>query len=58
MHFEPPEGFYNPRATPMRGDTMNAQDKKKLAAILMVLMVLKVGIAFLVLRYGWWGWGP
>ena len=37
---------------------MELQDKKKLAAILMILMVLGVGIAFLVLRYGNWMWSP
>lgn len=37
---------------------MDVQDMKKLAAILMILMVLGVGIAFLVLRYGRWQWSP
>lgn len=37
---------------------MELQDKKKLAAVLLILMVLGVGIAFLVMRYGWWQWGP
>ena len=45
-------------ANPIEGDTMDVQDKKKLAAILMILMVLGVGIAFLVLRYGNWMWSP
>ena len=37
---------------------MKSGKEKKTLAILLALMIIGVGIAFLVMRYGWWQWGP